>query len=52
MKGRDVRSNSDAADQSGDSMGTPEHIKKKKGILSKGKALFKKLGGDSKQKHK
>ncbi|XP_033627080.1 RIMS-binding protein 2-like isoform X2 [Asterias rubens] len=52
VKGRDVRSNSDAADQSGDSMGTPEHIKKKKGLLSKGKALFKKLGGDSKQKHK
>ncbi|XP_038054636.1 RIMS-binding protein 2-like [Patiria miniata] len=51
-KGREVRSNSDVADQSGDSMGTPEHIKKKKGLLSKGKALFKKLGGDSKQKHK
>ncbi|XP_022101988.1 peripheral-type benzodiazepine receptor-associated protein 1-like isoform X2 [Acanthaster planci] len=52
VKGREVRSNSDVADQSGDSMGTPEHIKKKKGLLSKGKALFKKLGGDSKQKHK
>lgn len=32
---------------------TPEHSKKKKGLLSKGKALFKKLGSsDNKQKHK
>ncbi|XP_071509346.1 RIMS-binding protein 2-like [Diadema antillarum] len=43
---------SDSAEQNS-LTSTPEHTKKKKGLLSKGKALFKKLGSsDNKQKHK
>ncbi|XP_041456738.1 RIMS-binding protein 2-like isoform X2 [Lytechinus variegatus] len=43
---------SDSAEQTSITS-TPEHSKKKKGLLSKGKALFKKLGSsDNKQKHK